>query len=62
MEKYLDLYVQDCTDLSIWYAICEGLGFDGEKVDHIVISWNTAKAYQEDQQVVQSIYNNLGGK
>ena len=41
----LDLYIQDFTDLSIWNAICDSVQLDGERVEHIIIRYESVKGF-----------------
>lgn len=43
----LDLYIQDFTDLSIWNAICDSVQVDGERVEHIIIRYDSVKGFDD---------------
>ena len=41
----LDLYKEDFIRNDFWIAVCQSVGIDGTKVDHIIIDYNTARGF-----------------
>ena len=41
----LDLYKEDFIRNDFWIAVCQSVGIDGTKVDHIIIEYNTARGF-----------------
>ena len=41
----LDLYKEDFINMEYWITVCQSVGIDGTKVDHIIIEYNTARGF-----------------